>query len=390
MYYYVKLGIIVIVKDVMIKMEYPQCQSDINIYQFNSFFNKELVFIGSKQNDATLKISKSMIPLMNLFIKIVDGTKSKSEIKSILIDSGYDVSAEDLLNIFANSGLLKDEKKRENNEIKIVGKKFIKIDFKPYSNKYQNVFKFLVNTYCVLLLISFIALCWVLGTHNSIITVRECFDIRSAGIIAIVINVVFIIFHELGHITYALANNIIIDSFEVRLQWGVMPLIFVKYRNLYFIKPQIRLKLILSGIAIHLLFFIASLALALVTNNIIVKAILINNFYNIINNILPYQLTDGYFAVCTLLNKYNLRINALRNLFLSSKTKSKSVLDILIMLLYVVMWLSVIAAALYAASEFAYSIYNIIPIDIQLIKYMLYVFILLQCILTVVRIKKNI
>ncbi|MCM1361511.1 MAG: hypothetical protein NC235_06375 [Clostridiales bacterium] len=95
----------------MIKMEYPQCQSDINIYQFNSFFNKELVFIGSKQNDATLKISKSMIPLMNLFIKIVDGTKSKSEIKSILIDSGYDVSVEDLLNIFANSGLLKDEKK---------------------------------------------------------------------------------------------------------------------------------------------------------------------------------------------------------------------------------------------------------------------------------------
>jgi putative peptide zinc metalloprotease protein len=81
----------------------------------------------------------------------------------------------------------------------------------------------------------------------------------------------------------------------------------VKIPGLYTIERRKRINILISGICANVMLGILFLILSIITNNNIFFALAISNLQIAVINLVPFNLTDGYFILSNILKRTNLR-----------------------------------------------------------------------------------
>lgn len=341
------------------KVQYPKAYPDIKVFTIKPIIGEEKRIIGTKMNDRTMEISETIEDVILEAIKLYDGMNSLDDINEKLMEMNISVDVDKLTKILADNGMLLGVEGKCFNEVKIVGTRLVKIRI---GDRINWVLRKICKGICMIYPFSIVLL--FLLSMFLLIQVKDDVDLlyfRHVGLYSVPFSYIFGILHEFGHIIYAIAHDIEIDSVEVRLTFGVMPIIFVKYNGLYFMKTVERLNLILSGIYFHLIMILFAFLIILITNSVIFKTILVSNILNIIANSCPYQITDGYYALCTIFGKYNIRLKILKNLL---KRKRKFQLkDIALSVVYVSLIFIALIGYITSMYEFSFNFESIFHID---------------------------
>lgn len=339
----------------MMEIQYPEAYPDIEVFTIKPIVGEEKRIIGTKTNDRTMEISTTIEEVILKAIKLYDGINSLKDIKEKLRAMNISVDVNKLTKILADNGMLVGVEGKCFNEVKIVGTRLFKLGIRNKINIFlRKIGKGICSIYPFsIALLFFLNMFLLFKTQNY--SNLLCF--RQVGMYAVLFSYVFGTLHEFGHIIYAIGHDVEIDSIEVRLTFGVMPIIFVKYNGLYFMKTIKRLNLILSGIYFHLFIILSTMPLILTTDAFICKTILVSNILNIIANLCPYQITDGYYALCTIFGKYNIRLKILKNL-LKRKNNFKTK-DAALCIIYVGLILMALVSYITSMYEFSFNFESI-------------------------------
>jgi hypothetical protein len=118
---------------------------------------------------------------------------------------------------------------------------------------------------------------------------------------------VFVI-HEFAHVAvackYGLYKNITIN---ISLYFYFIPYIYVKIPGLYTLKKNERIKILVAGVFSNFLLSLVFINIYFFSKTEFFFFIAVSNFQIIIVNLLPFNLTDGYFIFSNILKKNNLR-----------------------------------------------------------------------------------
>lgn len=367
------------------EIQYPKAYPDIEVFSIKPIVGEEKRIIGTKINDRTMEISSNIEDVTMKAIKLYDGTNSLKDIKEKLKNMNISVDVERFTRILADNGMLVGIEGKCFNEVKIVGTSLFKIrinnKINSFVRKLSKVICFIYPFIIALLILLNIFLLSNTKSHVNMLLFRQ------VGIYAVLLSYVSGTLHEFGHIIYAISHDIEIDSVEVRLTFGVMPIIFVKYKGLYFINTMKRLNLILSGIYLHLFLILSAMPLILCKDSFICKAIFVSNILNIIANLCPYQITDGYYALCTIFGRYNIRLNILKRLF---KRKGKlNIKDISLCVVYVGLILMALAGYITSMYEFSFNFESIFKMDRRIFFIASILFLIVQYVKIIKKIKNR-
>lgn len=324
----------------------PKLVRDFKIYEDKTvILNKPIYFVGSEEADRTLKIDTTKLQFFKDIIKIIDGTRTIVEIETEVAINGYDIDFNSFLELLSRNGLIEGGEVVSNSEVDLLSKTIL--DF-PIKSKEKNIHTNL--KYFIIINYFFIIGLLVFTSINFYDFQPMKLDYRFL-IHMIPLTILTIIVHELGHLFYAIANNISVDRIRLALMFGLVPMVYIKYKNLYFISSNKRLVLILSGVLANLQLALIGFMYYFYTNNNIAISIIYVNIGFIIGNLYPHQVTDGYFALCTILGKYNLRLEAIYYIFNIKKRKKdlKTLALVIIYLCLMVMSVSAVGVMIYKA-----------------------------------------
>lgn len=333
-------------------MEYncPKFYTDVTIHENSTFFgNRKIYLLGSKSSDKAIKIDCDDLAIINELLCLFNGFNNLDKVNQELINKGYIVNLTKLVELFARNYLLEDVEGISNSELDLTSKKIIDLPIRKTkkSNFIKTFCFFLVKCIPVLIVIFLIFLVINIDYYG------EFYIDRNIVIYTFFTPILAMIIHEFGHIIYAIAFEIQISRIRISLLWGIIPIIYIKYFNLYFIRPQIRLGLILYGVITNLLVALLSSTLYYYYEYDILLSLTLVNCGCIIVNILPFQATDGYFALCTIFDKNNIRLSIIRSLFYS-----KNELNIKLKLLRL-MYLTIIFSLAFNLCEFLYDLFMV-------------------------------
>lgn len=362
----------------------PKLVSDFEVYETKSIITKKTLYIiGSKTTDRSIKIDSSKINFINELKILLNGNNSIQEIEEELSFKNYQVEFKEILNIFKKNGFIEGVKGITTSEVDLTSTKLIDIPVSKKISKLNLLCKILIMLYPYIItsLITFIFI------NKEIF--NELILNKKTIIASIPLSILAIFIHELGHLVYAIANNINIHRIRMSLLWGIMPMIYIKYHNLYFIDSRKRLFLILAGINANFGFALLSILIYFNTKNALAISFFYLNIMYIIINLYPHQTTDGYFALSTLFNKHNLRIEIIYSLFKAKKQLNKKE-KIMIIIYFLLIILSCIGIW-----RMIYTIiYQLFPNELNkysvLISISISLLILFQVVLTLLKLRKKI
>lgn len=141
-------------------------------------------------------------------------------------------------------------------------------------------------------------------------------------LLSIVLTAPIFIIHEFAHVATACKyclNKRIEINFALYLY--LFPYLYVKIPAIYTIRREQRIFVFISGICANVLLGLFFTIICLLTNKSIFLSIAISNFQIAIINLIPFNLSDGYFILSNILKKCNLRNSYFKFLFnLGKKT----------------------------------------------------------------------
>lgn len=262
-----------------------------------------------------------LLPLeqKSLFDKIcthLNGEFTVSEISSKLKIS--ESSVNQILSVLQSKGMLlgEDENISRFNEVDNLSFHVITHYFKKISEntkKIANIISkillliFIVNL--LILILNFTFFYFGLNTHVLNWSILGESDMNN-WLDYLIINVGMILmffFHELGHVLQGINQNIQPEKFSFVLYLGVIPMFYIKNKNIYSLKRNAIIMILFAGIAMNLLLGLICINIFFFTGDNIFKLMALSNFRIILVNLFPLSLSDGYFIFSILTKRPNLR-----------------------------------------------------------------------------------
>lgn len=208
-------------------------------------------------------------------------------------------------------------------EVSILSKKIFSFNISVK----EKVAKIIAIFYWSILYIAVLVM-FVLVSINSksIINEFKTLFINSDGIsyiISLLLTIPIFIVHELAHVASAFYFNIRKNiKINLALYFYILPYFYVKIPGMYTLNRRRRISIFTSGIWANLLMCLFFSLFYMLNSNKIILAIALSNFQIALVNLLPFNLTDGYFILSNLLKRGNLRKNIL-NLWLLLEKKRR-------------------------------------------------------------------
>ncbi len=119
--------------------------------------------------------------------------------------------------------------------------------------------------------------------------------------------ILMFVFHEIGHVVAGIRCGVQPQNFSLVLYFGIIPMFYVKNKNIYSLKKQYILKVLFAGVFVNLLLCFVFLNLFLVTEYELYKILALSNLRIFLINLCPLSLSDGYFIFTVILRHPNLR-----------------------------------------------------------------------------------
>lgn len=366
----------------------PLAYEDLQVFKMKSFLGKEEYYIGTKRNDRTMRINGDISSDIKIIITLLDGNHSLEEIRKECEVNGICVDVNQLIDIFKINGFFQNELAESNNEIRIIGTPIMKISFRNLENKFiDKGSSILVKLFPISILLLLIIIVSLYIYNDFEIPIN--FNLKKTAIINALLSFIYVFFHEVGHIIYAKAKKIELDCFEIRLRYGIYPTYFIKYSNLYFISPTIRIRLFLAGVGTHVFFCLVGIIMMIITPFFIGESILECNIIFIYYNLVPIYLTDGYYSLSTVFNVYNYRICSLKALLNVKYFFSLDKRHRIVAVGYGVLMLSNIVMGLFLVKTFAGSLAYYSNMREDVILGVLISLYIIQLLYMIIRVKKR-
>ena len=274
---------------------------------FDSKPNKYALYI--EETDRFILISEKEIDRIIQISKLTDGHNNISKILNVVKFDKKDTIRSVLLmyklHLFDDT-----QKKQQFSETSILSKKICSFSLK-ISDKFSKFFYF---GYWILLtlLIVFFGLYSLLKYEH--ITEHVQNNVRNFNginyFISLLLTIPIFMIHEFAHVAtacrYQLNKNL---KIYLAFYLYFIPYVYVKIPGLYTIKRLKRIHILISGVLANFLLGIIFVLLNVITNENIFLSLALSNFQIIFVNLMPFNLTDGYFIFSNLLKSYNLRKN---------------------------------------------------------------------------------
>lgn len=273
------------------------------------YSNPDKYALYIEETDRFILISESEIDSIIKISKLTDGHTS---IKKIIMTDASDnkdivrcVLLMYKLHLFDNS--------QENNqfsETSMISKKLCAFSLK-ISDRNAGFFYF--GYWILLFLIVIVLGIYSFFGHGNIVEHFQYNMNQFNGInyfVSLILTAPLFLIHEFAHVAtacrYQLNRNL---KIHIALYLYLIPYVYVKIPSLYTIKPSKRIHILISGVLANLLMGVMFVFLNVLTDENIFLTLALSNFQIFVVNLMPFNLTDGYFIFTNLLKSFNLRKN---------------------------------------------------------------------------------
>lgn len=316
---------------------------DLKFIQQEDLFKNSYYLLGSESLNSFLKMKPKTYEYTKEVIELFKQNKSKEEIDDAISQMYPDksINVEQLVTKLKEAGLIKGYEKTFDDEMTALGLTLFKKNF-PQNSEHltllsQKLYAFLSKAFVWLPLIVTGSILIFLhrGDIEGLQRSQTIGSFLIDTITTILLTGLCFLFHELGHAISAINNKVKLKSFSFGLYLGIIPTFYFHYYNLKTASSKTKLKIVIAGIYVNsLLAGISYLLTFLPWNNpYIIQALssfAVLNLLMILGNLLPTRLSDGYYLLALLFNKFDMRISFWRNIFYSKKAKSKFQLPLLL------------------------------------------------------------
>lgn len=281
-----------------------------------SFFsnNSNSVVLGSLSKNEYIKVNCSNKDLIRSIIMMFDGDHTDDDIIKYCEDRKVKIDIPKLKSELVNKGLFEGAElsNRKKNEMEMLGIKVFLKSF-PYNREFAP--KKLVSIMMKLFYVtSAVFLLYILfHLHNiSDLFQEDLLKYKDSYVLGMVytllISFAVLLLHEFGHCIIAYINGIQIHKIGLYLYIGILPKWFINFRGIRVADKKLKLKVFSGGIFFNLELIILSCFLySFYGDYELLKCLIVSNLFMILNCLIPFTLTDGYFIFSTIFNIDNLR-----------------------------------------------------------------------------------
>lgn len=170
---------------------------------------------------------------------------------------------------------------------------------------FSNKFNFLLSFFNTKIFYGLLLLSFLINSFYFFLYTPELSLDLSEKVIAWVLIILLLFFHEIGHILAARKYKVIVEEIGIGL-YTIFPVLFVNLDKIWSLKWEKRVIVNLSGIYVQSIFGILIFTLFLIFKNEIFWYVFTTNFLIIILNLNPFFQFDGYWVLVDLLKINNL------------------------------------------------------------------------------------
>ena len=124
----------------------------------------------------------------------------------------------------------------------------------------------------------------------------------------LLVSIAVLLLHELGHCLAAGICGIPIHRIGLYLYLGILPKWFISFRGIRIAKDYHKLFVFCGGILMNISMILTTAACYLINPSFeAAKCIIVSNLFMILNCLVPFSLTDGYFIFSTVFHVDNIR-----------------------------------------------------------------------------------
>lgn len=296
--------------------------ADADFVHINGFRNREIILFGSESLDSYVKMSERSIDYARFIVELMRKEVSKDTIAHE-IKIKYPRTCIDLdlfISKLADAGLLVGSEKIIDDEMELVG---IRIFHKSFSRKdtasfFMSVISAVYRIFSKavvwipVLLVASILLAGLRGFSLVVLQQDWLSHYVLHGIALVVMTVLCFLLHECGHAVAAIANGVKPKDFSFGVYLGIVPTFYFRYYNLKTASSLTKLKIVLAGVYSNLLFALLSFSASCLTGPPLSGLLLelsILNILMIIGNMMPMRLSDGYYVISLILERFDIRIS---------------------------------------------------------------------------------
>lgn len=303
---------------------------DYTFVEDRALFHKEKFYkLCNEKDNKFIQIPLNKFDYVKKIISLMDGTRTLVQIQEKMYqETGKKTDVSMLFEILKKNGfIIEDRASMEKNEIDMMTKEVFGIRPKSGTKKIydvcNNIRKVVIALYLLLFLLSLGVMMFNLSSiYNNSYSLN---NVNKFGICMIAMYLSLGL-HELSHVMVALAYQKDILSISLNLYIGFLPMIYVRIKGINSLEVGKRLQVILSGIITNLILAVLFIALSTFQfgqGKEILWIIGMCNLYAGLLNFIPFTLTDGYFALSILLNRYDMRNFIWKGFILHNRGKYK-------------------------------------------------------------------
>ena len=291
----------------------PKAVPDISAWQL---FPGTYV-VGNSELDRYVVVPAPKLSILTEAISYFDGFQTIKSITTRFSRKGQAVDVLTLYQRLLKAGLLADSEPR--GELSRLALPLFDMEIGPAFNACQSAVQVLFLPLLLLTVVTVATGFFLLLEHHSAIEAElfqagHSWSVWGCTLFGLAMTL-SLLAHELAHGFTATWLGLRPRQFAAVAYLAVMPIFFLKIPGIYTLSPGQRVQVWISGVWINLT--IASTALIatqIVTMPVLYEQVLtglaVSNGFIVAWNLVPFLPTDGYFIMCTLLKKPNIRPRA--------------------------------------------------------------------------------
>lgn len=309
---------------------------DVEFIHQDGMLNSKFVLLGSKSANSFIKMNETTYLYASEIIEMLQSNKTQDEISKEMSDSHPEqkINVAAFIDRLRIAGLLCGYEKVFDDEMDLLGVKVFNIKFKQSEGREINLLIKAIYSlfssaiiWCPLLIFLTLVLNSYFGFEIRFVD-RPLENVWIDLIATIILTILCFLVHELGHAIAAVYSGVRIKEFSIAFYFGLIPTFFFRYHDMKSVSPRTKLKIVSAGIYSNIIFAILFFLLSVIaagnhTTSTILYRFAYFNAIMILGNLLPARLSDGYYMLSLLLNKYDIRVSLWRNIVAQSRDRKK-------------------------------------------------------------------
>ncbi len=292
--------------------------NDVVLYK-DEIVGRHKYFMFSEKKNKYLKITHQQYKLFQFLVPYFNGKYTEEQLtEQVKIDIGKTVNIHNVVNIIEKYGLWEKSKRDEISkiELELYGYKVKKFYLESIQKKHQTCFRAIyISMFClfIFLLVWNVLIFYKNGFLFSRFNRMQKVDWNYVSIMKFIFILLLSYFsilgHELGHFCASSYYNVKVKSVTFLLKFGLIPVFYVRYKDLYKTRSWTKIKILLAGVTMNIVQIEVFSILYYYTSDWEYFILLIINVSAVASNLSPLSLSDGYHIATTLFNMEGFRWN---------------------------------------------------------------------------------